>query len=115
MKLSIVLLATAAILLTGCGPSAEEKLEARKLELLEICKDKLRDRLKDPQSLRVLNYGARFYDEVRPPKYFDNGKVMWGESNIGLKFDYTATNSYGARARGDRLCLFLDKKLVFSG
>ena len=48
MKLSIVLLATAAILLTGCGPSAEEKLEARKLELLEICKDKLRDRLKDP-------------------------------------------------------------------
>ena len=111
----ILILLPLITLLTGCGPSAEEKAEALKLELLEVCKDDLRDVLKDPQSLRVLSYGSKFYDEVRPPKYFDNGELMWGETNVGLTFDYTATNSYGGRIRNNRLCLFLDRDLVWSG
>ena len=111
----ILILLPLITLLTGCGPSAKEKAEALKLELLEVCKDDLRDVLKDPQSLRVLSYGSKFYDEVRPPKYFDNGELMWGETNVGLTFDYTATNSYGGRIRNNRLCLFLDRDLVWSG
>ena len=107
----LLLLLPLITLLTGCGPSAEEKAEAArvaaekkeealKLELLEVCKDDLREVLKDPQSLRVLEYGARFFDEVRPPEYFESGDLMWGESNVALKFNYTATNSYGGRIRG---------------
>ena len=117
MKLSIALVAAAAVLLAGCGPSAEEKAEAarkaaeekaeaaaamvmaEKLELIEICKDDLRDRVKDPESLRVLSYGARLHEEVEPPKYFSNGEVMWGESDASAKFTYTATNSYGGRIK----------------
>ena len=125
MKLSIALIATSAILLTGCGPSAEEKAEAarkaaeememaEKMQLIEICKDDLRDRLKDPESLRVLSYGARLYDEVEPPEYFSNGNVMWGESDASAKFTYTATNSYGGRIKKTRLCIFFDKDIIYA-
>ena len=125
MKLPALLIISAAVLLTGCGPRAEEKAEearkaaeekelAQKVELVEICKNDLRVRLKDPQSLRVLSRGAKLFNDVQPPEYFSSGRLMWGEYNASAKFDYTATNSYGGRVRSSRLCLFLDKDLIFS-
>ena len=95
---------------------AEEERRDRAIEgLLEICEDATRDRLKDPDSLRRLGnvYRAKAYEEVQPAPRFSDGSTMWGNYDATLSFDYTATNSYGGRLRGESLCVFLNKSLIY--
>ena len=97
MKPKIVVFIFAALLLIGCGPTAEEKAEAAKRNLIDLCKDDLRAGLKDPHSLRVLGAKARFMDGVQ------TGKTV-PDWDAGARVEYTATNSYGGRTRGIWLC-----------
>ena len=96
-------ISAALIGLILCSCSGNSLARSKALEQKCISED-IRPRLKDPQSLRVLDRGGMNTREL--------GTYEEGGYTDFTYITYTATNSYGGRIKANRGCGFVEDTLV---
>ena len=109
MKKSLLFPAFAALVLAGCSSTNARDFNPtnsqRSSALQNRCiSEDLRPRLKDPQSLRVLDkdHHSVFNDPERKP----------GDYTDFIYITYTATNGFGGRVKNTRMCGFMGNDLA---
>lgn len=109
MKSLVITASVVGVLLSSCGgnsvASSNGNSSSRNKQLEQACiSEDIRPRLKDPQSLRVLNRNSVNAKAV--------GTYEEGSYTEFAYITYTATNSFGGRIKSTRNCAFIDGTLV---
>ena len=103
MKPAPITAVLVGFLLFACGPDYVRRGKA----LQQVCIDEdIRPRLKDPDSLRIIDRLSLNTKQL--------GTYKEGEYTDFAILGYTATNSFGERVSNRRTCGFIDNTLIMS-